>query len=194
MDQSIVSTVKQENRDEIQYLLVSKEYTLTSFSKRMRKMWVLSSQLNFKSIIFKRDSLVFLKAIRDQAQKMQQRIKNKILEIITSAKLIYNQEWQRVGFGPGFFIFGPDPRVKISGLDLAHLLCGFFSRGSDLPPPEPTGPVKGLSPISGPTKKKKRIEAQIYFCHIQPAYSNSSLDNVAQMPKPNQKRKKEKKN
>ena len=153
MDQSIVSTVKQENRDEIQYLLVSKEYTLMSFSKRMRKMWVLSSQLNFKSIIFKRDSLVFLKAIRDQAQKMQQRIKNKILEIITSVKLIPNQEWQRVGFGPGFFIFGPDPRVKISGLDPAHLLCGFFSRGSDPPLPEPAGPVKGLSPISGPTKK-----------------------------------------
>ena len=36
---------------------------------------------------------------------------------------------------------------------------------------------------------KKRIEAQIYSCHIQLAYSNSSLDNVAQMPSPTKKEK-----
>ena len=107
------------------------------------------------------------------------------------------QEWRRVRFRPGFFISGPNPWVKISGPDQARLLSGFFSPSPDLPLPEPTGltdPVKGLSPISGPTKKKKkRIEAQIYFCHIQPQYSNSILDNVAQMPKPNEKRKKKKK-
>ena len=42
-------------------------------------------------------------------------------------------------------------------------------------------------------KKKRRIEAQIYFCHIQPAYSNSSLDNVAQVPSPTKKEKRKKK-
>ena len=51
--------------------------------------------------------------------------------------------------------------------------------------------------MAQPKKKKKekrrRIEAQIYFCHIQPAYSNSSLDNVAQVPSPTKKEKRKKK-
>ena len=31
-----------------------------------------------------------------------------------------------VGFGPGFFIPGPDPRAKTRGPNLARLLTGFF--------------------------------------------------------------------
>ena len=42
-----------------------------------------------------------------------------------------------------------------------------------------------------PNQKKKKFEVQIYFCHIQPAFSNSSLDNMAQIPSPTKKRKKE---
>ena len=109
-------------------------------------------------------------------------------------KFVFHRNGKRVGFGPGFFIPRPDPRAKTCDPDPARLLSGVFFRGPDPAPPEPAGPVKGLSPISGPTKKKKkrRIEAQIYFCHIQPAYSNSSLDNVAQMQSLTKKEKKKK--
>ena len=80
-------------------------------------------------------------------------------------------------------------QAKTHGTNPTRLLSEFFFQGPDPSPPDPAGPVKGLSPIRGPTKKK--IEAQIYFCHIQPAFSNSSLDNMAQMPSPTKKRKKE---
>ena len=98
----------------------------------------------------------------------------------------------RNGNGPGFFIPRPDPWAG-----LGPFTKWVFFRGPDPPPPEPAGLVKGLTPISGPTKKEKkkrrRIEAQIYFCHIQPTDSNSSLDNVAQMPSPTKKEKRKKK-
>ena len=37
------------------------------------------------------------------------------------------QEWQRVGFRPGFFKSGPDSRVCLKNPDLARLLNRFFS-------------------------------------------------------------------
>ena len=82
---------------------------------------------------------------------------------------------------------------------------GFFPR----PGPAPVGPCLGLGPNSWPNQKKKNlspdlffpyVQAQIYFCrsslHIlnkklspnlflptfKPVYSNSSLNNVTQMP------------
>ena len=51
----------------------------------------------------------------------------------------------------GFSIRGPNPRAKNHGPNPARLPSGFFSRSPD---PPPLGPVKGLGPIRGPTKKK----------------------------------------
>ena len=59
----------------------------------------------------------------------------------------------------------------------------FFPR----PGPAPVGPH---GPNSWPNQKKKeRIEVQIYFCLHSSLYSNSSLDNMAQMPSPTKKKK-----
>ena len=46
-----------------------------------------------------------------------------------------------------FFHTGPDSQAKTCDLDPARLLSGFFSRGLDLPPSGPAGPIKGLGPI-----------------------------------------------
>ena len=109
-------------------------------------------------------------------------------------------ECQRVEFGPGFSIPGLDTRDKTRGPDPARLGYQVFSWGSDPPQSGPTGPVWGLGPIHGPTKKKKKFKPRFIFavqaCIFQikklspnlflptfkPAYSNSSLDNVTQMP------------
>ena len=63
--------------------------------------------------------------------------------------------WGRNGNGSGLSQVFPYPDLT-RGLDPARLLAGFFSRGPDLPQPGPTGPVKGLGPIRGPTKKEKK--------------------------------------
>ena len=67
----------------------------------------------------------------------------------------HNQEWQRVGFGQGFFIPGPNPWGKTRGPDPPRLGYRVFSRGPDPPQPGPAwpaGPVQRLGPICGPTK------------------------------------------
>ena len=122
------------------------------------------------------------------------------------------QEWQRVGFGPGFSIPGPDPRGKTHGPDPPRLGYRVFSRGPDPPQQGPTGPAGPFRDwaqfVAQPKKKKKKV--QIFFSYVQaqfffffhsslhipnkkikpnlflptfkPTYLNSSLDNVAQMP------------
>ena len=103
-----------------------------------------------------------------------------------------------VGFGPGFFIPGPDPRAKTRGPNPARSLSGFFFGAQTRPLWSLWAPLRDWAQLVAQPKKKKkekrrRIEAQIYFCHIQPVYSNSSLDNVAQMPSPTKKEKRKKK-
>ena len=93
-------------------------------------------------------------------------------------KVYHDQEWQRVGFGPGFSISGPDPRVLNRGPNPIRLLNGFFSRGPDPPllgyrvfsrgpdPPQPgptgpAGPFRDWAQIVAQPKKKKKV--QIFF-------------------------------
>ena len=77
----------------------------------------------------------------------------------------FQQEWQRVEFGSGFSISGPDPRVLARSSKPTRLLTRFFSQGPDPPPSSPAGPVKpcqiwaqSTAQIVAQPKKKKRIE------------------------------------
>ena len=96
------------------------------------------------------------------------------------------------------------------GPDSARLGYRVFSRDPDPPQQGPVGPVQGLGPIRGPTKKKKKIlspdlffptfksrfifavqacifqikklSPNLFLPTFKLAYSNSSLNNVTQMP------------
>ena len=74
-------------------------------------------------------------------------------------KIHFIQEWERVGFGPGFSIPGSNPRVLVHGPDLARLLNGFFSQGLDLPR-RAHGPVQAnqiwAQSAAQPKKKRKK--------------------------------------
>ena len=66
------------------------------------------------------------------------------------------QEWQRVGFGPGFSIPGLDPRVLAYGPNPARLLTGFFSRG-------PVKPCQIWAKSAAQPKKKKELNGHCPF-------------------------------
>ena len=65
------------------------------------------------------------------------------------------QEWQRIGFGLGFSILGPNPWVLAYGPNPARLLTGFFSRGPNPPPQAPLSPAR-FGPNPWPNQKKKK--------------------------------------
>ena len=80
------------------------------------------------------------------------------------------QEWQRVGFGSGFSISEPDPRVKPRSPDPVRLLNRFFSRGPDPSPPGPAGSTGPVGPwyfmahsVAQSKKKKNVCNFKIFF-------------------------------
>ena len=65
------------------------------------------------------------------------------------------QEWQRIGFGLGFSILGPNPWVLACGPNPARLQTGFFSQGLNSPPQAPSSPAR-FGPNPQPNQKKKK--------------------------------------
>ena len=77
--------------------------------------------------------------------------------ILTNPFLIIHEscesEWQRVGFGPGFLMPGPDLRALPRYSDLAHLINEFFSLAPNPPRQVSAGPVQPLlGLIRGPIR------------------------------------------
>ena len=69
-------------------------------------------------------------------------------------QLMDSQEWQRVGFGPGFCILGSEPRARTCDPDLARLLIRFFSWGLD---PSCRARLTAWAQIQ-PNQKKKKLK------------------------------------